>query len=42
MFPLQFSKSGTPEVEQAYATHYVDKKEDFKCEDARVKKGVTI
>ena len=26
VLPLRFSKSGKPEIEKAYATHYVDRK----------------
>lgn len=32
--PLRFSKSGTPEIEKAYATHYVDEKRIAEIRDA--------
>ena len=38
VIPLRFSKSGNPEIEQRYATHYVDLKRTSQLKEERAAK----
>lgn len=40
--PLRFSKSGTPEIERLYATHYVDEKRIAEMKTERASAGNTL
>ena len=42
VIPLRFSKSGKPEIEKAYATHYVDLGRAEQLKKEKVKKAAAI